>query len=237
MKIVKVLGAVIVIGVIVVGSIKIYSMVNPQKTMQTVVTDSKSEYKTTVKSNQELGKILKQEVSGKLIVTENIMSVVHSTEYTEEIPVNMYGETIKAKATIVKYGEADVEFNYVTDLDKAEVQETDTAINIKLEKPYLDEKSVKMKEDSFKLDKNKSSISVAGKMKISEEVLNNKSDTLDGRASRALMNEIPKVALKQLKASQGGKTNDEYILNKAIEKLNKKLSTIDTDKKINISFK
>lgn len=230
---VKVIGLGVLIGGVSIGSIMTYNKLYPRETMPEVVTDS--EYKATVKSNQKLDGILKREVSGKMIVTENLIHVVHKTEYTEEIPVGMYGETIKAKATIIKYGEADVQYNYVTDLDKADIEETDTEVNIKLEKPYLDEKSVKIKPDSFKLDKSKSSISVAGKIKISEEILTNKSDTLDGRASRTLMNEIPKQAIKELKKDNN--SGDKISLENAQSKLSKKLSNINTDKKINISYK
>lgn len=230
---VKIIGAAVIIGGISIGSITVYNKLNPKEPMPEVVADS--EYKATVKSKQKLDGIIKREVSGKMIVTENLVHVIHKVEYIEEIPVGMHGETIKAKAEVVKYGEADVQYNYVVDLDKTEIEETDTEVNIKLEKPYLDEKSVKIKPDSFKLDKSKSSINVVGKIKISGEILTNKSDTLDGRASRTLMNEIPKKAIEELKKDKN--SGDKISLENAQSKLTKKLSKINTDKKIIISYK
>lgn len=230
---VKIIGAAVIIGGISIGSITVYNKLNPKEPMPEIVADSDN--KATVKSVQKLDGIIKREVSGKMIVTENVVHIIHKAEYTEIIPVGMYGEPIKAKAIVTKYGEADVQYNYVVDLDKTEIEETDTEVNIKLEKPYLDEKSVKIKPDSFKLDKSKSSINVVGKIKISSEILTNKAETLDGRASRTLMNEIPKKAINELKKEKN--TGDKISLENAQSKLSKKLSNIKTDKKINISYK
>ena len=214
---VKIISGVVVIGGISIGSIVLYNNINAPK-MDTKV-EEKVTSKTTVESQQNFVDKVKAQLSGELIVSRNEIKIVHSTTATKNISVNMYGEIVLAKAKIVKYGSGIVQYNYITDLNKAEVTQKGNNITIKLLKPYLDESSVKLKNDSFKLDENKSSISVGAKMVIAKDLLYNASETFDGKVTRLLMDEIPKKAIEEIDKTSTNFTVDDELINAINNKL------------------
>lgn len=219
---IKVISGVVIIAGLSMGSIVLYNTINNPK-MDTNITEAEIKSKTTVESQQDfIGKV-KAQLSGELIVSRNEIKIVHSTTTTKTIPVDMYDETIPAKAEIVKYGSGIVQYNYITDLNKAEVTQEGNDITIKLLKPYLDESSVKLKNGSFKLDEKKSSISVAAKIVINKDLLNNTSETFDGKATRILMDEIPKKAIEEIDKTSSNFTVDDELINN----INNKLKDID----------
>lgn len=209
---VKIVSGVLIIAGLSMGSIILYNNLNKPKNVSIEGTDLRT--KITTESQQDFVGEVKSKLSGELIVSRNEIEILHSTSTVQTIPVNMYGETIQAKAEIIKYGSGIVQYNYITDLNKAEVSQEGNVITIKLMKPYLDESSVKLKNGSFKLDKDKSSISVAAKIVIAKELLNNASETFDGKATRILMDEIPQKAIEKIdKNSPNFNVDDELIQN------------------------
>lgn len=209
----KIIAGVVIVGGLSIGSIVLYNNLTQPKSVNIKDVDNTTS-KIVTESQQDFVGDVKSKLSGELIVSRNEISISHSTSTVKIIPVNMYFETIKAEAKIVKYGTGIVQYNYITDLNKAEVTQEGNVITIKLMKPYLDESSVKLKNGSFKLDKSKSSISVAAKMIITKEVLTNASETFDGKATRILMDEIPQKAIEKInKHSQNFSVDDELIEN------------------------
>lgn len=209
----KIIAGVVIVGGLSIGSIVLYNNLTQPKSVNIKDADS-TRTKIVTESQQDFVGDVKSKLSGELIVSRNEISISHSTSTVKIIPVNMYFETIEAEAKIVKYGTGIVQYNYITDLNKAEVTQEGNVITIKLMKPYLDESSVKLKNGSFKLDKSKSSISVAAKMIITKEVLTNASETFDGKATRILMDEIPQKAIEKInKNSQNFSVDDELIQN------------------------
>lgn len=227
---VKVVTGIIIIAGLSMGSIVLYNKITDSK-MDNKITEKKDTQKIEVESKQDFVGKIKSKLSGELIVSRNSRKIIHSTTTTKNLPVNMYGETIQAKAEIVKYGSGIIEYNYITDLNKAEVIQDGNKITIKLRKPYLDESSVKLKPGSFKLDEEKSSISVAAKMVISKEILDNASETFDGKATRILMDEIPKKAVKSLEKYSNNEIDDELINN-----INNKIKDITDGNDLDINI-
>lgn len=195
MKIRKIVAPAILAIIIATGSIFAYTKYLNYKSENEVKkhTEEIEDWEVEVKSESELLKdSLETKESGKLIVSENSVKVNHSTKYSETIGFNMYGEEIKTKATVTKAGSARILFNYYIDMNqmKSEYNKEDDILYIIIKKPELDKRTIKLEEGSFKLDKSKSGINFAGKVKITSSILGNKTETMDARAERKLEEEI-----------------------------------------------
>lgn len=219
---IRIVAGIIIISGISMGSIILYNNVMNGK-MDTKIEEVKDKKEIKVETQQEFIGEIKSKLSGELIVSRNERKIIHKTVLNQEIPVDMHGETIMANAEIIKYGSGIIQYNYITDLNKSTVSQDGNKITIKLEKPHLDESSVVLKKGTFKLDESRSKISVAAKMVISKEILSNASETYDGKASRILMEEIPKEGINQLSKY---KSDNDDINNELITNINNKIKDI-----------
>lgn len=250
MKIKKIIVCGLVLILILTSGFIIYKKIsnvsNNLKLPEKVYVDKNSNGKKTtsivVSDNRLIEKSLKSSLSGKLIIMENQIDVEHKTTFIENFPVTaiMPGFTngiVTAKASVSKVGRATILYDYYTDLSKAEMDIKGNNINIILDKPKLNERSVKIKDGSFKADETHSDISFFGRIKIAAEALGADKETIDGKAGKKLMEEIPIEAKKKIKENE----NQEELNKKAIEAFQVIIDNIlkdrNTDYSINISVK
>lgn len=194
---------------------------------------------TVTSDNRLIEESLKSKLTDKLIISENEIEVEHRTDYSETIPLSWYHafgslwimNLINNEATISKTGKAIVQYEYVTDLSKCEIKKSNDNITIYINEPYLNENSVKIKEGSFKLDKGNSAINTNGTFKIIKESIIN-SETIDAKASRKLMDEIPTLAKEKIKQ----KEDQNDLNNKAIDSVQKIVDEILVDKNTNLNI-
>lgn len=250
MKIKKIIVCGLILIIILTSGFIVYKKIsndnNNLKLPEKVVVDENSGGKKTtaivVSDNRLIEKSLKSSLSGKLIVLENEIDVEHKTSFIENFPVTaiMPGFTngvVTAKAAISKVGRATILYDYYTDLNKAEMNIKGNSINIVLDKPKLNERSVKIKDGSFKADETHSDISFFGRIKIAAEALGADKETIDGKAGKKLMEEIPIEAKKKIKENE----NQKELNKKTIEAFQVIVDNImkdkNTDYSINISIK
>lgn len=250
MKIKKIIVCGLILIIILTSGFIVYKKIsndnNNLKLPEKVVVDESSDGKKTtavvVSDNRLIEKSLKSSLSGKLIVLENEIDVEHKTTFIESFPVTaiMPGFTngiVTAKASVSKVGRATIVYDYYTDLNKAEMNIKGNNINIILDKPKLNERSVKIKDGSFKADETHSDISFFGRIKIAAEALGADKETIDGKAGKKLMEEIPIEAKKKIKENE----NQEELNKKAIEAfqviVDNTMKDKNTDYSINISVK
>ena len=250
MKIKKIIVCGLVLILILTSGFIIYKKIsnvsNNLKLPEKVYVDKNSNGKKTtsivVSDNRLIEKSLKSSLSGKLIIMENQIDVEHKTTFIENFPVTaiMPGFTngiVTAKASVSKVGRATILYDYYTDLSKAKMDIKGNNINIILDEPKLNERSVKIKDGSFKADETHSDISFFGRIKIAAEALGADKETIDGKAGKKLMEEIPIEAKKKIKENE----NQEELNKKAIEAFQVIIDNIlkdrNTDYSINISVK
>lgn len=250
MKIKKIIVCGLVLILILTSGFIIYKKIsnvsNNLKLPEKVYVDKNSNGKKTtsivVSDNRLIEKSLKSSLSGKLIIMENQIDVEHKTTFIENFPVTaiMPGFTngiVTAKASVSKVGRATILYDYYTDLSKAKMDIKGNTINIILDEPKLNERSVKIKDGSFKADETHSDISFFGRIKIAAEALGADKETIDGKAGKKLMEEIPIEAKKKIKENE----NQEELNKKAIEAFQVIIDNImkdrNTDYSINISVK
>lgn len=252
MKIKKIIVCGLIIIIILTSGFVVYKKIsnndnnNNLKLPEKVVVDESSDGKKTtavvVSDNRLIEKSLKSSLSGKLIVLESTIDVEHKTSFIENFPVTaiLPGFTngvVTAKAEVSKVGRATIVYDYYTDLNKAEMNIEGNTINIILDKPKLNERTVKIKDGSFKADSTHSNISFFGRIKIAAEALGADKETIDGKAGKKLMEEIPIEAKKKIKENE----NQEELNKKAIESfqviIDNTMKDKNTDYSINISVK
>jgi len=218
--------------------------INKMKLPEKIITeDSNVEKKTAVviNDNRLVEKSLKSSLTGKLIVMENDIDVEHKINYIENVPVTIIspgflGSVMEGKAVVSKVGKATIQYDYITDLSKASLNIKGDDIIITLDKPMLNDRSVKIKEGSFKFDEKHSNISFFGRMKILCQSIGRK-ETMDGKAGKQLLQEIPIEAKKKIKE----KENQKELNNKTKEAFQIIVDNImrgkDTDYNIIIKIK
>lgn len=194
--------------------------INKMKLPEKIITDDSDVEKkkaVVINDNRLVEKSLKSSLAGKLIVLENDIDVEHKINYIESVPVTIIspgflGSVMEGKAVITKVGKATIQYDYFTDLSKANLNIKGNDIIITLDKPILNDRSVKIKEGSFKFDEKHSDISFFGRMKILCQSIGRK-ETMDGKAGKQLLQEIPIEAKKRIKE----KENQKELNNKTKE--------------------
>lgn len=234
-KKVLIIGSIIVI---VCGSGFVYynkkvNDLNKMKLPEKIITDDSNVEKkqaVVVNDNRLVEKSLKTALTGKLIVLENDIDVEHKINYIENVPVTIItpgflGSVMEGKAVITKVGKATIQYDYITDLSKATLAIKGNNVIITLDKPVLNDRSVKIKEGSFKFDEKHSDISFFGRLKVLCQSIGKK-ETMDGKAGKQLMQEIPVEAKKKIKENE----NQKELDNKTKEAFQSIVDNIMNDK-------